>query len=614
MSGGQAGAGRGRPGGGQFGPTQSGRERPGIARTDRPVDDLLIRGGSVVSVLTGETFEADVAVRGDRISAVVAPGTPREARERIDARGQLVVPGFIDSHMHVESSFLTPAGFAALTLPRGTTTVLADPHEIVNVCGADGLRWMLDEGRRTPQTMLFGVPSCVPALPGFEVAGAELGQSDVEALLDLPGVVGLGEVMDYRAVVSGDARMAGVVGAARDRGAIVDGHCPGLTGAELSEYLALGIDSDHTKNPVPVVVEKARLGMHVQLQEKSLSAELFAALGALPMRPPISLVTDDIAPDAILARGHLDHIARRAVELGMPPLEALRAITLTPAGRLRLHDRGSVTPGRRADLVLLRDLPAFAVETVVTGGRVVARDGGLVEGVPGIADAVSRPATASDASDGGTPFGDTVRIAPPDAATFRWRTTAPDGPRRELAIRVNAVDTSTRFDSVEVEVRDGVVRLPPDTALLTVIHRHGVAPGQAFAPVVGLDLGDGAVATTYAHDSHNLLVLGTSAESMAAAASAVVRARGGIAVARGGTVVALLPLPVAGLMSEAPAEQVAADAGAVRAALDEWGYRHANAFMSVSTLALPVSPSLKLTDRGLVDVERRAWAVAGEGA
>ncbi len=585
----------------------AGRTRSGTGRAGRPIDDLLIEGGSVVSVLTGETFAADVAVRGDRISAVVPPGTHREARERIDARGLLVVPGFVDAHVHVESSFLAPAGFAALTLPRGTTTVLADPHEIVNVCGADGLRWMVDEGRRTAQTMLFGVPSCVPALPGFEVAGAELVRADVEALLDLPGVVGLGEVMDYRAVVSGDARVAEVVAAAREHGAIIDGHCPGLTGAELSDYLAMGIDSDHTKNPVPVVVEKARLGMHVQLQEKSLSRELFAALRALPLPPPISLVTDDVAPDAIVARGHLDHLARRAVGLGMPPLEALRAITFTPAQRLRLHDRGSVTPGRRADLVLLRDLAGFEVDAVLAGGRVVAREGALVAGVG------DRPQGASAVSNG-TSFRDTVRIPPPDVGTFRWRSGGPDESRRELAIRVNAVDTSTRPAFIDVEVRDGEIRLPEGAALLTVIHRHGAAAGQAFAPIVGLDLAEGAVATTYAHDSHNLLVLGTSRESMAAAARAVVGARGGIAVARGGAVVALLPLPVAGLMSEDPPEQVAAAARAVRAALDDWGYRHANAFMSVSTLALPVSPSLKLTDRGLVDVERRAWAVAGEGA
>ncbi len=562
------------------------------------MDDLLIAGGRVVSVLTGEVFEADVTVTGDTISGVLPPGTAGEARERIDASGLLIVPGFVDAHMHVESSFLVPGTFAELALPHGTTTVLADPHELVNVVGADGLRWLAAAGRATPMTMLFGVPSCVPSLPGFETAGAELDAADVELLLREPGVVALGEVMDYRAVVSGDDRMRSILGAARRAGAIVDGHCPRLSGADLSAYLAAGIDSDHTKNPPAVTLEKARLGMHMQLQEKSISRELMQGLRALPLWPPISLVTDDVAADAMVAHGHLDHVARRAVEAGMPPLEALRAITLAPAQRLRLHDRGTVTPGRRADLVLLRDVPSFRPVTVIAGGRIVARDGVATW-------------RASDSSE--APYGDSVRLAAPRTADFEWRPGGSDGFRRVLAIRANATDTSTLADTIDVEVRDGVARLPAGAALLTIVHRHGRTDDRAFAPVVGLALGDGAAATTYAHDSHNLLVLGTSPRSMAAASAAVVAARGGVAVAERGSVTALLRLPVAGLMSAAPGAEVAAEAAAVRGALDAWGYRHANAFMSLATLSLPVSPALKLTDRGLVDVERRDWAVPPAG-
>lgn len=560
------------------------------------VDDLLIQGGQAVSVLTGQVFPADVTIRGTTISSVVPPGTPCPARERIDARGLLIVPGFVDAHMHIESSFLVPAAFARLALSRGTTTVLADPHEIVNVVGVDGLRWMVAAGRRTPMTMLFAVPSCVPSLPGFETAGADLTAADVAALLDEPGVVGLGEVMDYRAVVAGDARTAGIVGVARERGAIIDGHCPGLAGVDLSAYLATGIDSDHTKNPLAVALEKARLGMHLQLQEKAISPELVRALLSLPLRPPISLVTDDVAADTLVDHGHLDHVARRAVEAGLPPLEALRAITLTPAQRLRLHDRGTVTPGRRADLVLLADLATFRPSVVIAGGRVVARDGSPVDTA---AESPSRPA-----------FGDTVRLTAPASGLFVWRPNGPDGPRRVLAIGVNRHDTSTAVETIEIDVREGQAILPRGTALLTVLHRHGRTTDRAYGLVVGLDLADGAAATTYAHDSHNLLVLGTSTASMVVAAAAVIEAGGGVAVARDGQVVALLPLPVAGLMADAPAEQVATRAREVRAALHEWGYRHANALMSLATLSLPVSPALKLTDRGLVDVERRAWAAA----
>ncbi len=562
--------------------------------------DLAIVGGRVASVLTGEVFHADLAIRGEAIVGVLPPGSPLVAAERIDAVGQFVVPGFVDSHLHVESSFLTPPGFAALTLPRGTTTVLADPHEIVNVAGAAGLRWMASAVNRTPQTMLLAVPSCVPSLLGFETGGAELSPEDVAGLLDLPGVVALGEVMDYRAVIAGDRRMLDIVRVAHDAGVLVDGHCPGISGADLSAYLAAGIDSDHTKNPVVVAVEKARLGMHLQLQEKSISAELVAALMRLPLRPPFSLVTDDVAADALVEHGHLDHVARRAVAAGLPPLEVLRAMTLVPAARLRLHDRGSITPGRRADIVLLPDLSTFRASIVLAGGRVVARDGAYVG--PSLQ-------TLLGGADGDA-FRGSVKIAAPTVDDLSLRMDNSDGPIRLRAIRVNSEDTSTEEDVVTAAIVDGRVVLPAGVALLTVIHRHGRAPSRAFAPVTGLDLADGAVATTYAHDSHNLLVLGTTPESMAAAAAAVVAAGGGVAVARGGRIAGILELPIAGLMSDAPVGRVISAVAAVRRALSDWGYCHTNAFMSISTLSLAASPRLKLTDRGLVDVERRTWASA----
>jgi adenine deaminase len=564
--------------------------------------DLAIVGGRIPSVLTGEVFAAEVAVRGDAIVGVLPAGSPIDAPDQIDARGQFVVPGFIDSHMHIESSFLTPAGFAALTLPCGTTTVLADPHEIVNVGGAAGVRWMAEALGGMPQTQLLAAPSCVPSLAGFETGGADLSPQDVAALLRLPGVVSLGEVMDYRAVVAGDSRMLETVRLAREAGAIVDGHCPGITGADLSAYLAAGIDSDHTKNPVAVAIEKARLGMQLQLQEKSISRELIDALMSLPLRPPFSLVTDDVAADAIVVHGHLDHLARRAVEAGLPPLEALRAITLVPAGRLRLYDRGSITPGRLADIVLLPDLAAFHPSLVLAGGRVVARDGVYVGPHP-------TPSGGSGGAAGAT-FRNSVKLPAPRLDDMRWPLDAPAGPVRLRAMRVNDRDTSTTEEVVEAAIVDGRVVLPAGVALLTVIHRHGRTSSRAFAPVVGLNVADGAVATTYAHDTHNLLVLGTTAESMVAAATAVVDAGGGVAVAREGNIAALLELPVAGLMSDAPVERVVEAVGSVRGALSDWGYRHANAFMSISTLSLAVSPHLKLTDRGLVDVERRAWAGA----
>jgi adenine deaminase len=374
----------------------------------------------------------------------------------------------------------------------------------------------------------------------------------------------------------------------------------------LSAYLAEGIDSDHTKNPVEIHIEKARMGMLVMIQEKSVRPELFEALAALPIQPPLCLVTDDVAPDAIAERGHLNHVAQCAVQAGMPPLEALRAMTWTPAQRLRLYDRGVVSPGKRADLVLLADLASFAPAVVISGGRVVARDGAML-----------RPEPQNRA----LPFKDTVKLGRLSPDAFRWRLdpsyigAGSPGEATLTAIRANPVDTSTRPDALTLPIEAcadsrSEVLWEHRATMMTIVERHGRAGTQAFAPLLGFDLGIGAVATTYSHDSHNLTVIGTTRDAMALAANAVIEAGGGIAVVLGERIAALLKLPVGGLMSDRPVSEVVAGAKAVRAALDAWGYKHANAFMSVSTLSLPVSPALKLTDQGLVDVDRRAWADA----
>ena len=329
----------------------------------------------------------------------------------LDAHGLTVAPGYIDAHMHVESSFVTPASFAWLTLPRGTTTVLADPHEIVNVAGKPGLRWMIEAGQGTGQTILYGVPSCVPALLGFETAGAELSAEDISEMLDWPGVIGLGEVMDYRAVVRGDERMRAIVAAARAKGKLIDGHCTNLSGAELSAYLAEGIDSDHTKNPVEIHVEKARMGMLVMIQEKSVRPELFEALAALPIQPPLCLVTDDVAPDAIAERGHLDHVARCAVKAGMPPLEALRAMTWTPGpAPAPVRSRDRLAGQARRPGAAARSSPPSRRAVVISGGTGRRRDGAAVPPEP---------------QDGALPFRDTVKIGQLAADDFRWRLDAP---------------------------------------------------------------------------------------------------------------------------------------------------------------------------------------------
>ncbi|GLU46515.1 adenine deaminase C-terminal domain-containing protein [Nocardiopsis ansamitocini] len=558
--------------------------------------DLLISGGSVVSVQTGEVWAADVAITGDAIRAVLEPGTPVTAAEVIDATGLLVAPGYVDAHMHIESSLLAPREFARVTLPRGTTTVLADAHEIVNVAGRDAQAWMIEQGRDTAQTMRWAVPSCVPALDGFETAGARLDAADIAEMLDWADVTTLGEVMDYRAVVSGDPRMRAIVEVARTRGVRLDGHCPNLSGVDLNEYLWAGIDSDHCKNTAEVAVEKARLGMLLMLQEKCLTPEVVDALLALPRLPDLCLVTDDVAADAILAGGHLDRVGHVALERGMAPVEVLRALTLTPARRLGLHDRGTVTPGKRADLVVLNALTDLTPAVVVAGGAVVGRNG--------------QPLQAAAALPADNPFAGTVHLEPLAEGHPQWRVDLPDGEHTFRAMRVNEVDTYTEAAEVVLDVCDGVVQWEGHTAVVAVLERHTGDATVAVAPVVGHDLAEGAFASTYAHDSHNLTVIATSAESLRTAANAVIAAGGGMCAVVAGEEPALLELPIGGVMSDRSAGEVARVSGRVRAVLHAWGWRNRNAFMSVSTLTLAVSPQVKITDRGLVRVVDRAWEPA----
>jgi adenine deaminase len=449
--------------------------------------DLVLQNAKVVSIFTGEIFPADVAIQGETIAAILPPGG-LSGREVIDAAGKLVVPGYIDAHMHIESSFVTPAAFARLTLPRGTTTVLADPHEIVNVAGKAGLHYMLEASQGLAQSIFWGAPSCVPSLPGFETAGAEITAEDIREMLEYPNVIALGEVMDYRAVVGGDERTRNIIGAARQKGVILDGHCPGIGGADLSAYLATGVDSDHTKNSVEVALEKARMGMLLQLQEKSIRPELIEALMALPLRPPLCLVTDDMAPDAIVNRGHLDHIGRKAIAAGMPPLEALRALTWHPAQRLRLYDRGLVSPGKRADLLLLETLEELNPTLVIAGGRIVAREG-----------VYTGPEEQAPSQMLATPFLNSLKLGRFSPHHFRWNLeeAAEDSEELELrAIEINPVDTFTKAGAIRLPLRDGEVDWEGRSLLLAIYERYLGSGGHAFAPVRGLELEEGALATS----------------------------------------------------------------------------------------------------------------------
>lgn len=548
--------------------------------------DLLITGAQALDVFSGELIAEPLAVAGGR---VVGFGD-YPAREVLDLSGRILLPGFCDGHLHLESSLLTVPQFAAAAVVHGTTGVVADPHEIANVCGTEGVRYLLDTAPEGLLDCFFTAPSCVPATR-FETAGAELDAEGVAALLRWPQVLGLGEVMNYPGVLAGDRELLRKIAAAHGQARkVVDGHAPGLSGRELMAYLAAGPDSDHECTTLAEAREKLALGMWVMVREGSASRNLQALAPLLQGegRHRCLLVSDDLEAADLLQRGHLDHLLRSAVALGVAPLAAVRAVSLNVAQRFGLRREGALAPGYGASVVAVDDLEQFRVDCVLYRGRVVVRGGQL-----------SVPVAAAPAA-----LTDTCRLPALDARSLR----VPAGGAVARARLIVAGESSllTGSEVVDLPVRDGDVQpdVAQDALRLAVVERHGRSGKVGLGFVRGFGLREGALASTVAHDSHNLLLLGCDEQSMLTAARAVAEVGGGQAVARGTEVLARLPLPVAGLLSDRPAAEVAAATETLRQAAAALGCRLRQPFMALSFLALPVIPELKLTDRGLFDVSR----------
>lgn len=553
------------------------------ARGLQPVD-LLLTNARVVNVFTGEVLEESVAVHGGR---VVGFGD-RDARETLDLEGRHLAPGLLDGHVHLESSMVTPGEYARAVVPRGTTTVIADPHEVGNVCGAEGIDFILRGNQASPLEIRVMLPSCVPAT-AMETSGARLEAADLAALFEREGVLGLGEVMDFPGVVHGDERVLAKLRAAGGRP--VDGHAPGLAGPDLHAYVAAGIGSDHECTTSAEALEKLRLGMHLMLREGSVTRDLEALLPAVTpwsMRRCL-LVTDDREPEDLLHEGHMDFLVRKAVRLGLDPVAALAMASLNTAEYFGLKGLGAVAPGYAADLVVLDDLRDCRVDLVFKRGRLVARGGRpLWDRVPQEAGSLASSVNMAE--------------VPPEA----FRLPAAGARARVIELVPDQIVTRQRVE--EVTVRAGEVVADPERDLLklAVLERHHATGRIGVALVRGFGLKRGALASTVAHDSHNLVVVGADDASMHLAVREVQRRQGGLVAVADGRVLAALPLPVAGLMSDQPLEDVRDAVSALHAAARSLGCAPPRPFMSLAFLALPVVPSLKLTDLGLVDVEQFA--------
>jgi adenine deaminase len=542
--------------------------------------DLLIKNVGLLDLVSGGVAETDIAICGD-----VIVGTHAEYRgvREIDGRGLVAVPGFIDAHLHIESSLVTPSEFDRMVLPHGVTTAIWDPHEIANVLGAEGLRYALDAASATVMDIRVQLSSCVPATR-FETAGAALGAADLLALRDHPKALGLAEFMNFPGVVHKDPGCLDKLAAFADRH--VDGHCPLLSGRELNAYLAAGIRTDHETTSISEAREKLAKGMTVLIREGSVSKDLHALAPLLNANtsPFLAFCTDDRNPLDIAEEGHLDFIIRTAIALGAPVHHAYRAASWSAANAFGLRERGFIGPGKRADIVLLSDLEECRVEQVISAGRVV--DDALF-------------ATGRTVQPVGL---DSMRMPPVTAADFRVPARAPQA--RVIGVVPGRIITEDLTRTLPFADGALLPDLEQDVVKVAVIERHGKNGNIGRGFVHGFGLRRGAIASSVGHDSHNVTVVGADDADMAAAANRLGDIGGGFVVAEGGVVTAEIALPVAGLMSAAPFERVKLELLPLRAAGKALGCTLAEPFLQVAFLPLPVIPHLKITDLGLFDVNR----------
>lgn len=550
------------------------------ARGDRPVD-LLFRGGKVVNVFTGELASTSVAV----FDGVVVGFGERQANEVVELDGGILSPGFIDGHFHLESSLLIPAEFARAVLPHGTTTVVADPHEIANVAGIAGVQFMLEASEDIGLEVFYMAPSCVPATH-LETAGAELSANDIEKLAQHPRVLGLAEVMNFPGVIMGDESMLDKLERFLDK--TIDGHSPGLSGAQLDAYLCGGIGSDHECTRLEEAREKLGKGMHIMLREGSQARDLeaLAPLVTSQTKQRCMLVSDDCHPEDLLEQGHMNRVLKRAMELSIDPITAIQLASLNPARYFGLRTLGAIAPGYQADMVLLNSLQPLQIGRVYKKGKLVAEDGKCL--------LAKKPVAAE------------VQLISMNLEELKEEDLRLQVQGSEMrAIRAVPNTLITEEEIVTVADRQGqaVSDANRDLLKIVVIERHQGSGRKGFGFVRGLGLRKGALASTVAHDSHNLIVVGVSDSDMVVAANTLRELGGGLVVVSDGQVQAQLPLPVAGLMTAASLEQVVAWKKEVNQAALELGATLEHPFMALSFLALPVIPKLKLTDQGLVDVE-----------
>src|SRR5947209_6766978 len=557
-----------------------------VARGLLPAD-LVLRDARLVNVCSGECYGADVAIADGLVVGVSAPGEGYHGNQERDLQGHWLAPGLIDGHMHIESTMLLLSEFSRLVTPRGITAVMLDPHEFANVMGVEGIRYVLESGRGLPLSAYVMLSSCVPA-SSFESPYRVLTADDLLPLLEDEGVLGLAEMMNMPGVLLGDEQVLAKIVATQKHGLVVDGHAPGLSGRDLCAYATAGIMSDHECTTLEEARQRIRLGMWLMIREGSAARNLDALLPLVKeMHPPrVFFVTDDRDPQDLTTRGHIDSMVRRAIEFGLDAVEAIRLASYNTAQYFRLYDLGAIAPGFLADLLVLDDLNLFQVESVYKRGALVAQHGNLL---------VDAPATTFTGVTG------TVHIG--DIRESDLRISGQPGPVEVIGIEPGQITTQHLRE--EAPIRDGEIVADPsrDLLKLVVIERHHASGRVGLGLVKGFGLRHGALASSVAHDAHNLVIAGDNDRDILKAARVLEEMGGGFAIVVDGEVRASVPLPLGGLVSPLPATELVQQLQALDAAAAALGCTLDHPCMTLSFLSLSVIPSLKLTDQGLIDVE-----------
>jgi len=554
-----------------------------VARGERPAD-LVLKNARVINTFIGEVEQGDVAICGDRVAGI---GDYQQARGSIDLHGDYLAPGLINGHTHVESSMLHPVRYAQAVVPRGTLTVVTDLHEIANVCGVEGVKFVTSWAHKLPLDMMLMIPSCVPATT-LETSGARINADEVKKLLAYPDVIGLGEVMNFPGVISGDEEVLAKISAAEGR--VIDGHAPGLGGKELNAYIAAGILSDHESTTLEEGREKLKRGMYLMIREGSSEKNLEALLPLVTDNTykRCLFVVDDRSCSDLLRQGDIDAVVRKAINEGLEPVRAIQLATINPAEHFRLHDRGAIAPGYLADLITITDLSRLEIDMVFYKGKLLAKQGKPL--FPSLQLEVDSYQTMAKS----------VCIIPLTIESLKLAATGETYPVIEIA--PGQIITRKRIEKVKIVDGAIVPDLEKDILKLVVVERHKASGNIGLGLVKGFGLKGGALASSVAHDSHNIIAVGSNDADILRAIEEIVKMQGGLVACANHEILASLPLPIAGLLSPEPLEKVVAQFEKLEKAAAGLGNLPTAPLSILSFLALPVIPELRLTDLGLVSL------------